>query len=228
MDNPIIIALDFKNRIEVEKFLADFQDEKLFLKVGMELFYREGAAMIKALKKAGHQIFLDLKCHDIPHTVAQAMKQLSELEVDMVNVHAAGGSEMMKQAKKAFGSQGKMIAVTQLTSITETMLEQEQLVTAGMKASVKNYAQLTQESGLDGVVCSPQEASMIHKVCGQAFLTICPGIRLETDNHNDQKRVMTPLKAKENGADYIVVGRSITQAQNPYQTYKKIEKMWYA
>ena len=227
MKHNIIIALDFANKEEVTTFLKHFNDEKLFLKVGMELFYKEGAPMIKELKAQGHQIFLDLKCHDIPNTVAKAMQQLKNLDVDLVNVHAAGGSEMMQAAKKAFGTSGKMIAVTQLTSINEAMLVEEQLIEKGLVASVKNYAQLSQKSGLDGVVCSAHEAKMIKELCGPQFITVCPGIRLPQDALGDQKRVMTPAKAKENGADYIVVGRSITQAENPYVVYKQIEKMWF-
>ena len=228
MENSIIIALDFEDRLQVMDFLKQFEDEKLYLKVGMELFYKEGADIIKTLKDQGHQIFLDLKCHDIPNTVRKAMYQLKNLGVDMVNVHAAGGKEMMKAAKEAFGEQGKIIAVTQLTSISEKALETEQLISVGIEESVKNYAKITKESGLDGVVCSAHEAATIHKHCGQDFLTICPGIRLSSDDKGDQKRIMTPQKARENEADYIVVGRSITQSDNPYETYKQIEKMWYA
>lgn len=222
---PIIIALDFNNRKEVQEFLDKMPKESFYFKIGMQLFYREGIELVKALREAGHDIFLDLKLHDIPNTVGKAIQQLSHLGVKMSNVHAAGGTAMMKEAKKNF-PQGSLLAVTQLTSISEENLKKEQGSAWNMETSVLNYAQLAKESGLDGVVCSAHEAPLIHEKCGDDFLCVCPGIRFQEDAKDDQKRVMTAYEAACNGADYIVVGRSITQAKNPYKAYLKMLEEW--
>lgn len=191
----------------------------------MQLFYREGVAIVEDLLEAGHDVFLDLKLHDIPNTVGQAMKQLADLGVQMSNVHAAGGTEMMQAAAENFPD-GKVLAVTQLTSISEKMLHEEQACSLTMQEAVLNYAQLAKDAGLDGVVCSAHEAKIIHEHCGDDFLCVCPGIRFKDDAKADQKRVMTAEQAAQNGADYIVVGRSITQASNPYEAYLKILEEW--
>lgn len=233
MNNPIIIALDFANKHEVFHFLQNFQDEKLFLKVGMELYYQEGPSIIHDLKEKDHEIFLDLKLHDIPNTVKSAMKGLARLGVDLVNVHAAGGKEMMiaaiegLEAGTASGSKrANCIAVTQLTSTSEEQMKKEQLIQVSLEESVLNYATLSQHAGLDGVVCSSHEASMIRKKLGAEFLTITPGIRLSTDDVQDQKRVATPQFAKAAGVSSIVVGRSITRAENPLASYHLFKQAW--
>ena len=233
MDNSLIIALDFADQNEVQKFLKSFGNEKLFVKVGMELFYKEGSAMIAALKDAGHRIFLDLKLHDIPNTVKNAMRNLARLDCDLVNVHAAGGKEMMAaaieglEAGTAFGNnRPQCIAVTQLTSTSEQQMQHEQLVSASLKESVLNYAALANEAGLDGVVCSAWEAEAIRIQHGSRFYTVTPGIRLGTDEVQDQKRVATPQFAREAGVTAIVVGRSITRATDSLESYTKWMKAW--
>lgn len=223
--NPIIIALDFKNRQEVESFIAKLPDQPFYFKVGMQLYYREGANLVELLIAQGHQVFLDLKLHDIPNTVSKATEQLADFNTSMTNVHAAGGSVMMKAAKESF-PKGKLIAVTQLTSISEEQLQKEQGSHLSMQESVLNYARLAKNAGLDGVVCSAYEAPLIHEHCGKDFLCVCPGIRFASDEEDDQKRVMTAYEAAKNGADYIVVGRSITQAQDPYKAYERMLKEW--
>lgn len=225
----VIIALDFKNKEEVHTFLDNFQDEKLFVKIGMELFYKEGPSIVTELKELGHSIFLDLKLHDIPNTVKSAMKNLASLGVDIVNVHAAGGSKMMKAALEGLeeGSSGvrpTLIAVTQLTSTSEDVLQKELLIETPLTETVTSYAKLAKDSGLDGVVCSVHEVEGISSSCGSDFLTVTPGIRLLEDSVDDQERVATPLLAKEKGSSYIVVGRSITKAKNPKEVYNSILK----
>lgn len=223
-----IIALDFSNKEEVMAFLDKFQ-EPVYVKVGMELTYAFGFEMIKEMKKRGHRIFLDLKLHDIPNTVKQGMKNLAKLEVDMVNLHAAGGSVMMKAAMEGLqegavhGKRPLCIAVTQLTSTSQEMMNEELRIAGSVQDTVISYAKLAKESGLDGVVCSVYEARAIHDACGKDFLTVTPGIRLANDSKDDQKRVATPSFAKEEGCDYIVVGRSITKSEHPLQTYMEIE-----
>ena len=225
-ENKVIIALDFKNREEVINFLSNF-NEQLYLKVGMELFYREGIPMIEYLKKEGHQIFLDLKLHDIPNTVTSAMKNLKDLGIDMINVHCAGGSKMMKDASEVFkDTNTKVIGVTQLTSTSQDMLENELKINLPMEDVVIKYAKLAQDAGLSGVVCSGWEAKAIHENTSNEFLCVCPGIRLELSD-DDQVRVVTPKNARELGANYIVVGRPITKADNPKEIYQKIEKEFY-
>nr|ATZ72082.1 PyrF [Staphylococcus xylosus] len=228
MRNLPIIALDFDSVEAVDAFLDRFE-EPLFVKVGMELFYQTGPQLISSIKDRGHDIFLDLKLHDIPNTVRKAMEGLSKLNVDLVNVHAAGGTEMMKSALvglKKHNPNIKLIAVTQLTSTTERILRDEQNIQSSIEDAVLNYAQLAQLSGLDGVVCSPLEAQLLKSELGEAFLKVTPGIRPLDSAKDDQQRVTTPEDAKEMGATHIVVGRPITKSSNPVESYHKIKESW--
>ncbi len=227
-DSRICIALDFKSNVEVREFLEKFNDEKLYVKVGMELFYGEGIEIVKMIKEMGHNIFLDLKLHDIPNTVRSAMKQLAKLDVDMINVHASGSKAMMKAALEGL-EEGKIgdkrplcIAVTCLTSLDQAVLDDELLIHEPLEEVVLKWASNAKDAGLDGVVCSPLESKIIHDNLGQDFLTVTPGIRLVDDNVNDQKRVTTPAMARELTSSYIVVGRTITGSNDPYTTYKKV------
>lgn len=228
MGKDVIIACDFKSKEETMEFLNKFSEEKLFLKIGMELFYAEGPEIVREIKRRGHKIFLDLKLHDIPNTVKKAMSVLSKLEVDMCNVHAAGTIEMMKAAieglKKEDGTRPLLIAVTQLTSTSEERMRKELLIENPIDEVVIKYAQNSKEAGLDGVVCSPLEAGKVKENCGNQFLTITPGVRFETDEVGDQVRVTTPKRAKELGSDYIVVGRPITKAEDPVEAYRRCVK----
>jgi orotidine-5'-phosphate decarboxylase len=233
MNHVLIIALDFPNKEKVNEFLNAFDGEELFVKVGMELFYQSGPEMIKEIKSRGHKIFLDLKLHDIPNTVKQAMKGLASLEIDLVNVHAAGGKKMMKAALEGLiegtppgKNRPALIAVTQLTSTSEQEMQSEQLVSVSLEESVLHYAKLAKEAGLDGVVCSTHEVKKIHSLLGNDFLTVTPGIRLSSDEVHDQKRIATPKKASELGTNAIVVGRSITRALNPKEAYVTIKTAW--
>lgn len=222
-----IIALDFSTFDEVKKFLSLFpEDEKLYVKVGMELYYAIGPEIITFLKNKGHSVFLDLKLHDIPNTVASSMRVLSKLGVDMTNVHAAGGVEMMVQAKKALGKETKLIAVTQLTSTNEKQMQEDQNIQTSLSDSVQHYAKKAKEAGLDGVVCSAHEVSVIKDVTDSSFICLTPGIRPSGSDVGDQKRVMTPSEAKSIGSDYIVVGRPITRASNPLEAYHLIKNEW--
>ncbi|MFW5441956.1 orotidine-5'-phosphate decarboxylase [Aerococcus urinaeequi] len=226
-----IIALDFPNQEEVFAFLDQFQGQQLNVKVGMELFYAGGTAFLKELQAKGHDIFLDLKLHDIPNTVERAMAILASTGVAMVNVHAAGGKEMMQAALRGLeaGSPGKrpmLISVTQLTSTSTEQMNEEQGIQGEVLDSVLRYAKLTKDAGLDGVVCSSLEAAAIKEACGEDFQTITPGIRLATSVADDQKRIMTPSQAAQGGSDYIVVGRPITQADNSKVTYDQITVDW--
>ena len=229
----LFVALDLPDKNSLEVFLPLFGTERPSLKIGMELFYREGPEIIKKLKGEGHEIFLDLKLHDIPNTVQRAMKNLAALEVDLVNVHAAGGSEMMAAAieglEEGTGAGKKRpycIAVTQLTSTSEKQMHEEQLIQAPLEESVLHYASLAKRSGLDGIVCSVHEARMVAKKIGESFLTVTPGIRPAGDAGNDQKRVATPEFAREEGVSAIVVGRAITHASNPLESYQRIKRSW--
>lgn len=228
MNKDVIIACDFNGKEQLFDFLDKFKEEKLYLKVGMELFYAGGSEIVKEIKKRGHKIFLDLKLHDIPNTVKKAMAVLSSLDVDMVNLHAGGGSIMMKYAleglTRADGTRPLLIAVTQLTSTNQELMTNELLIDKPLDQVVMSYALNTKNAGLDGVVCSPLEAGKVHDVCGKSFLTITPGIRLAGDSVGDQKRVTTPALARELGSDYIVVGRSITGAEDPVSAYRKCVK----
>ena len=225
MNKDVIIACDFNGKEQLYAFLDNFKEEKLFLKVGMELFYAAGTEIVKEIKARGHKIFLDLKLHDIPNTVKKSMAVLSNLDVDMVNLHAAGGSIMMKGAleglTRADGTRPLLIAVTQLTSTSQELMTEELLIDKPIDKVVMSYAENAKNSGLDGVVCSPLEAGKVKDVCGKTFLTVTPGIRLAGDAVGDQKRVTTPKMAKELGSDYIVVGRSITGASDPVSAYRK-------
>ena len=227
-DSRICIALDFQNKAEVKEFLEKFNDEKLYVKVGMELFYGEGIEIIKMIKEMGHNIFLDLKLHDIPNTVKSAMKQLAKLEVDMVNVHASGSIAMMKaaieglEAGKTGDKRPLCIAVTCLTSLDQEVLDNELLINDTLENVVLKWATNAKEAGLDGVVCSPLESKVIHDNLGMEFITVTPGIRLADDSVNDQKRVTTPAMARELTSSYIVVGRTITGSADPYAAYKKV------
>jgi len=233
MDNPLIIALDFPGINEVNQFLKPFAGKELFVKVGMELFYQEGPSIIHQLKEQGHRIFLDLKLHDIPNTVKSAMKGLARLECDLVNVHAAGGIDMMRAALEGLEAgtpagrkRPNCIAVTQLTSTSEEQMQKEQLIPVSLKESVLHYAALTAQAGLDGVVCSAWEAALIKEKAGQSFLTVCPGIRMASDQVGDQKRVTTPESARTMGVSAIVVGRSITRSQDPLTSYQQWMEAW--
>lgn len=233
MNNSLIIALDFAGRSEVEQFLKPFTNRQLFVKVGMELFYQEGPSIVHLLKEKGHRIFLDLKLHDIPNTVKSAMKGLARLNCDLVNVHAAGGKEMMEaaleglEAGTASGQKRPYcIAVTQLTSTSQEQMNKEQLIPVSLNESVLHYASISKEAGLDGVVCSAWESALIHTQTGNAFLTVCPGIRMESDHVGDQKRVATPELARKSGVSAIVVGRSITRSTDPVKSYDQWMNAW--
>ena len=222
-----VIALDFPNFEAVKEFLALFPaEESLYLKVGMELYYATGPEIIFYLKNLGHSVFLDLKLHDIPNTVKSAMKVLSQLGVDMTNVHAAGGVEMMKAAREGLGNQAKLIAVTQLTSTSEAQMQDFQNIQTSLQESVIHYAKKTAEAGLDGVVCSAQEVQVIKQATNPDFICLTPGIRPSGVAVGDQKRVMTPADAYQIGSDYIVVGRPITQAEDPVAAYHAIKDEW--
>lgn len=224
--NKPIIALDFASKQQVEEFLAQFSGP-LFVKVGMELYYQEGPELVRYIKSLGHEVFLDLKLHDIPNTVESAMRGLSKLGVDMVNVHAAGGLEMMKAAKRGLAdSDTKLIAVTQLTSTSEEEMHEDQWIYVSLEESVLHYAKRAMQAGLDGVVCSVLEAQAIGDACGQEFLRVTPGIRPVAVSADDQKRVATPAQAREKGASHIVVGRAITKAENPLESYTQIAAEW--
>ncbi|MBR1689673.1 MAG: orotidine-5'-phosphate decarboxylase [Oscillibacter sp.] len=225
----VIVALDFPGKAETLAFLDRFPaGEKPFVKIGMELYYAEGPDVVREMKARGHRIFLDLKLHDIPNTVKRAMAVLSRLDVDMVNLHAAGASEMMRAAleglRRPDGSRPLLIAVTQLTSTDDTALKRELLIDTPMAETVLSYAQNAARSGLDGVVCSPLEAALVKERCGADFLTVTPGIRFADSAVGDQKRIMTPERAGQSGCDYIVVGRPITQTADPVAAYRRCVK----
>ena len=226
MVKDVIIALDFPGREETLAFLDRFPaGEKPFVKVGMELYYAEGPSVVREIQARGHKIFLDLKLHDIPNTVKRAMSVLSRLDVDLVNLHAAGGSEMMRAALEGLtrpdGTRPLLIAVTQLTSTGPDMLKKELLIDTPMGETVLSYAKNAAASGLDGVVCSSLEAALVKERCGGDFLTITPGIRFADGELGDQKRVMTPARAGQAGCDYLVMGRPITQAEDPVDAYRR-------
>lgn len=233
MKRPII-ALDFPNGQEVQTFLENFpKEESLFVKVGMELFYKEGPQVVKMLIEEGHDVFLDLKLHDIPNTVGSAMKNIASLGVKITNVHAAGGKEMMEAALKGLEegtptgqTRPELIAVTQLTSTSEEQMQNDQLIKVSLEESVAHYASITNESGLDGVVCSALEVEKIRAATNETFICLTPGIRPTESAVGDQKRVVTPSRAKKIGSTYIVVGRPITQSETPYESYLEIKKEW--
>ena len=225
MAKDVIIACDFSSAEETFNFLDKFTGVKPFVKIGMELFYAEGPAIVREIKKRGHKIFLDLKLHDIPNTVKKAMSVLKRLDVDMTNLHASGASVMMKGAIEGLtredGTRQLLIAVTQLTSTDQEIMERDILIEKPLDEVVLSYAKTASDSGLDGVVCSPLEAGKVHDKCGKNFVTVTPGVRLEGDAKGDQKRVTTPAMARELGSDYIVVGRSITGASDPVKAYEQ-------
>ena len=228
MGKDVIIACDFPCKEDVLTFLDKFTEEKPYVKIGMELFYGAGPEIVREIKKRGHKIFLDLKLHDIPNTVKKAMKVLSELDVDMCNLHAAGTVSMMKAAIEGLtredGSRPLLIAVTQLTSTDQERMENDLLIKEPIDKVVMHYASNAKKAGLDGVVCSPLEAGKVHETCGREFLTVTPGVRFADGDVGDQKRVTTPEKAKEIGSDYIVVGRPITAAPDPVAAYRRCVK----
>lgn len=225
MSKDVIIACDFNSKEDLYAFLDRFTEEKPFLKIGMELFYAEGPAIVKEIKARGHKIFLDLKLHDIPNTVKKAMSVLSNLDVDMCNVHAGGTIAMMEAALEGLtrpdGTRPLLIAVTQLTSTSEERMQNDLLIDRPLNEVVMHYAANTKIAGLDGVVCSPLEAGMVKEVCGPEFLTVTPGVRFADGDKGDQVRITTPAKAREIGSDYIVVGRPITQAEDPVAAYRR-------
>ena len=225
MGKDVIIALDFDSKEKVFSFLDLFQEEKPFVKIGMELYYAEGPDIVREIKKRGHKIFLDLKLHDIPNTVKKAMAVLSGLDVDMTNLHAAGTKAMMEAAIEGLtrpdGTRPLLIAVTQLTSTSQERMEADLLIHEPLDQVVMHYAQCAAQAGLDGVVCSPLEAGKVHETCGEKFLTVTPGVRFADGEVGDQVRVTTPAKAKEIGSDYIVVGRPITKAEDPVAAYRR-------
>jgi len=225
MGKDVIIACDFATAEQTLAFLDKFTEEKPFVKIGMELFYGAGPEIVREIKARGHKIFLDLKLHDIPNTVKKSMSVLSNLNVDICNLHAAGGVDMMKYAieglTRADGTRPLLIAVTQLTSIDQTRMENELMIKAPLDEVVMHYASNAKTAGLDGVVCSPLEAGKVHEVCGKEFLTVTPGIRFAAADAGDQQRITTPAKAKEIGSDYIVVGRPITGAEDPVAAYRR-------
>lgn len=225
MGKDVIVACDFSSKEETMSFLDKFKDKKPFVKIGMELFYAEGPDIVREIKARGHNIFLDLKLHDIPNTVKKSMAVLSRLDVDMTNLHAGGTIAMMEAAIEGLtrpdGTRPLLIAVTQLTSTSEERMKQDLLINEKMDKVVMHYAHNAKIAGLDGVVCSPMEAGKVHETCGKDFLTVTPGVRFADGDKGDQVRVMTPEQAKKIGSDYIVVGRPITAAEDPVAAYER-------
>lgn len=225
MGKDVIVACDFSSAQKTYEFLDLFKERKPFVKIGMELFYAEGPQIVKEIKRRGHKIFLDLKLHDIPNTVKKSMAVLSGLDVDICNLHAAGTVKMMEAALEGLtrsdGTRPLLIAVTQLTSTDQDSMENDLLIKEPIDKVVMHYAESAKKAGLDGVVCSPLEAEKVHSVCGSDFLTVTPGVRFADGDIGDQKRVMTPAEAKKIGSDYIVVGRPITAAEDPVESYNR-------
>ena len=228
MAKDVIVACDFPGADATLAFLDRFQEEKPFVKIGMELFYAEGPQIVRLLKARGHRVFLDLKLHDIPNTVEKSMRVLRDLGADIVNLHAAGTRAMMEAALRGLtrddGTRPLLIAVTQLTSTDQQAMERELLIDKHLSEVVLSYAENARVAGLDGVVCSPLEAGAVHGRCGAGFLTVTPGVRFAEGDKGDQKRVATPALARELGADYIVVGRPITKAEDPLAAYHRCVK----
>jgi len=225
MNRDVIIACDFASREQTMNFLDKFTEEKPFVKIGMELFYAEGPEIVREIKRRGHKIFLDLKLCDIPNTVKKSMSVLSRLDVDMTNLHAFGTIEMMQAAIEGLtrpdGTRPMLIAVTQLTSTSEERMQRDLLIDKPLPEVVIHYAQNAKKAGLDGVVCSPLEAAVVHEACGDDFVTVTPGVRFAGGEVGDQVRVTTPAKAREIGSNFIVVGRPITAAEDPVAAYRK-------
>ena len=228
MGKDVIIACDFSSAAKTFEFLDKFTGRKPFVKIGMELFYAEGPEIVKEIKKRGHKIFLDLKLHDIPNTVKKAMSVLSNLDVDLCNLHAGGTVRMMEAALEGLtredGTRPLLIAVTQLTSTDQESMENDLLIKEPIDKVVMHYAHNAKVAGLDGVVCSPLEAGKVHETCGDGFVTVTPGVRFADGDIGDQVRVMTPAEAKKIGSDYIVVGRPITAAEDPVAAYERCVK----
>ena len=229
MAKDVIIACDFPSAVDTLNFLDRFPaGEKPFVKIGMELFYSSGPEIVRELKRRGHKIFLDLKLHDIPNTVRKTMKVVTQLDIDMTNVHAAGTIEMMRAALEGLtredGTRPLLIAVTQLTSTSEERMQKELLIGASINDTIVHYAKNAREAGLDGVVCSPLEAGMVKNACGSAFQTVTPGIRFADSAADDQVRITTPARAREIGSDFIVVGRPITAAEDPVAAWRRCRK----
>ncbi len=225
MGKDVIIACDFAGKQETMDFLAKFGEYRPFVKIGMELFYAAGPEIVTELKERGHKVFLDLKLHDIPNTVKSAMKVLSGLGADIINLHAAGTVAMMEAALEGVtrpdGSRAMLIAVTQLTSTSQERMQEELLINETLENTVLHYARNTKAAGLDGIVCSPLESPIIHENCGCDFITVTPGVRFAGGDVGDQVRVTTPAKARELGSDYIVVGRPITRAEDPVEAWQR-------
>ncbi|MDV2582575.1 orotidine-5'-phosphate decarboxylase [Alkalibacillus haloalkaliphilus] len=229
MSQSVYLALDVKSLQEAKQLLENNSLSKIPVKVGMQLFYREGEQVLAYLKEQGYPVFLDLKLHDIPNTVKESMRSLAQYEPDLINVHAAGGMNMIEAAKEgliAENCHAKLLAVTQLTSTDEQMLNNQLLISQSMDETVKHYASISQQSGADGVVCSVLEVPSIKQACGEEFLALTPGIRLSESEHDDQKRVATPKLARKTGSDMIVVGRTVTNASNPKEAYEQVLKEW--
>ena len=228
MAKDVIIACDFAGAEETFAFLDRFTEEKPFVKIGMELYYAAGPQIVRDLKARGHKVFLDLKLHDIPNTGKKAMRVLRDLGADIVNLHAAGTAAMMEAAleglTRADGTRPLLIAVTQLTSTDEEHMREELLIDRPLDEVVLHYAENARRAGLDGVVCSPLEAGKVHARCGEGFLTVTPGVRFSDGDKGDQKRVTTPARARQLGSDYIVVGRPITQSDDPVAAYRRCVK----
>lgn len=225
MSTKLIIALDFSNQTEALTLVEKLNNKQCAVKIGLEMFTNFGPDFVRQLVSMGFKVFLDLKFHDIPNTVAKACQACAELGVWMINVHASGGLAMMKAARQAIEPYGitrpLLIAVTILTS-----LDDNDLAAVGMNTSVNTQAaklaKLAKTAQLDGVVCSAYEVPEIKMLCGESFLTVTPGIRLRGDAVHDQTRVMTPVQAVKNGSDFLVIGRSITTAQEPAMLLQKI------
>lgn len=225
INDKIIVALDVAEKNELKNLLNQLSGTASFVKIGMELFYSLGPDVIKLVKGSGFKIFLDLKMHDIPNTVAKTAKTLAKLDVDMINFHAAGGGDMMEGACNAYRdykSDGLLIAVTQLTSTSNNVLRNQIGIHQSMEQTIHSYAKLAKKSGANGVVCSAQEVTMIKKLLGSDFVCVTPGIRPKDSEKDDQVRVMTPTNAIELGSDYLVIGRPITQSGDPKEAYLKI------
>ena len=223
----VIVALDNSNEEEIRTLLSSLKGTNVWVKVGMELFYALGPKVISEAKDLGFKVFLDLKLHDIPNTVGQGIRSLMKLPIDMINVHAAGGSEMMKRASEAVHSKENpplLIAVTQLTSTNTQEMNLEQRIPGDILESVSHYAKLAKDSGCHGVVSSALEVQAIKLICGSRFLTVTPGIRPMESAIQDQKRITTPLEAVRLGTDFMVIGRPITQAPNPKLALESILK----
>ena len=225
MGKDVIIACDFATRAQTLAFLDRFPGRKPFVKIGMELFYAEGPAIVREIRERGHRIFLDLKLHDIPNTVKKAMSVLRDLDVDITNLHAAGTIPMMEAALEGLtrpdGTRPLLIAVTQLTSTDQQVMERDLWIDRPLDQVVMHYAENARKAGLDGVVCSPLEAGRVHEVCGADFLTVTPGVRFAGAAADDQRRIMTPAEARRVGSDYIVVGRPITAAEDPEAAWQR-------